>query len=104
MLAYADQAQTYLSVCNISSSKVEWSPSEDETSLAFISFVPKMIEVVGVEAATESKVEATEEITFESRRKNPVVGSSNLTSKPQQPKFFPPEKQNTFLCQNAYDK
>ena len=70
-----------------------------------------MIEVVGVEAwDIESKVEeeATEEITFlESRRKNPVVGSSNLTSKPEQPgKFFPPppEKQNTFLCQNAYDK
>ena len=67
-----------------------------------------MIEVVGVEAwDIESKVEeeAAEEITFlESRRKNPVVGSSNLTSKPQQPKFFPPEKQNTFLCQNAYDK
>ena len=70
-----------------------------------------MIEVVGVEAwDIESKVEeeAAEEITFlESRRKNPVVGSSNLTSKPQQPgKFFPPppEKQNAFLCQNAYDK
>merc|ERR1712079_618403 len=91
-----DRTTVKLSVCNISSCMVERSPSEpDETSLAFISFVPKMIEVVGVEAwDIESKVEeeATEEITFlESRRKNPVVGSSNLTSKPQQPgKFFPP--------------
>ena len=49
----------YLSVCNISSKvEEEWS-SRDEVSLALISFVPRMIEVVGEAATDVSKVEAT---------------------------------------------
>ena len=61
-----------------------------------------MIEVVG--EADVSKVEATEETKLESRRKNPVVGSSNLTSNPQQcpsvnKNFSMKQKQHIFVSE-----
>ena len=70
------------------------------SSLPLISLVPKTIDVVGdadvCNGEVADDVESEDLSFFKSRRKNPVVGSWNRTSKPRH--WCPPARKTTHFC------
>ena len=70
------------------------------SSLPLISLVPKTSDVVGdadvCNGEVADDVESEDLSFFKSRRKNPVVGSWNRTSKPRH--WCPPARKTTHFC------